>query len=50
MTKKNYIQPSIEAMTVNAVSNLCAVSTTENFSIVDPTADPSNLINADSGR
>ena len=46
MTKKNYIQPSIEAMTVNAVSNLCAVSTTENFSIIDP----STTIGADEGR
>ena len=48
--KKQYIQPSIEAMTVNAVSNLCAVSTTENFGIIDPAADPSNQINADQGR
>jgi len=46
MTKKNYIQPSIEAMTVNAISNVCANSTTENFNIVDP----GTTIGADEGR
>ena len=44
MTKKNYIQPAFEVIAVNA-NNLCAVSTTENFSIVEPTT-----IGADEGR
>lgn len=49
--KKNYIQPELEVLTVNAISNLCAVSITEGFSIVSPYGDGSgDPIGADSGR
>lgn len=44
--KKTYNCPVTEVITVNAMSNLCAVSTTENFSIIDP----GTTIGADEGR
>jgi len=44
--KKYYNCPATEVITVNATCNLCAVSTTENFSIIDP----GTTIGADEGR
>lgn len=46
MTKKNYIQPAFEVLMVNATHSVCAVSSTEKFSIIDP----GDLIGADEGR
>ena len=46
--KKNYIQPIVEVMTVNATYSICAESTFESFSILDHTgAEP---ISAGDGR
>ena len=48
--KKYYNCPVTEVVNVNAAYNVCAVSSTDSFTIVDPTEDPGNLINAESGR
>ena len=44
--KKYYNCPATEDITINATYNLCAVSTTENFSIIEPGTN----IGADEGR
>lgn len=48
--KKHYNCPAVEVMNVYSASAVCAVSTTENFSIVNPSADPGSPIVAEEGR
>ena len=51
MTKKNYIQPALEVLTVNATYSVCAGSSTESFSIISPgPIGPGDAIGADEGR